>query len=249
MAKMCTIRNLCLKNEARTQAATKSIIIGNQLIMISKPCEDKMISTIIFDLGDVQLVGLYGIEKRLAPKLRKTEEEIWQGMRGEDLAAFFNGKISEDEYLSRTIKRNAWPLTVDLLKSAIRDNFKEVEGTRKIVEELKEAGYKLGVLSVHGKEWIEYIHAKFDFHLLFDHLSYSYEATVSKPDPLAYKMIMQKFGVRPEECLFIDDIQRNIDAAKALGMHALRFTGASQLREDLAAMGIKLGKGEVRVKA
>jgi FMN phosphatase YigB (HAD superfamily) len=56
---------------------------------------------------------------------------------------------------------------------------------------------------------------------------------MAKPDPAIYRYTLEKLGVRPEETLFIDDRQENVEAATALGMKALLFTTVNQLRADL----------------
>lgn len=46
-----------------------------------------------------------------------------------------------------------------------------------------------------------------------------------KPGPGIYRTLLERYGLRPEDCLFIDDMQKNVDGALAVGMHAVRFTG------------------------
>lgn len=148
-----------------------------------------MISTIIFDLAEVQITGLLGIGERLGSILGIPPNEIYHGILGPDLSAFFNGKMSEDEYWSRAIERNDWKTDISTLKSKVRENFVEIEGTREIIEKLKARGFRLGLLSVHAKEWIDYKSKKFDYHKLFHSVMYSFEVGVSKPDKMAYKLI------------------------------------------------------------
>jgi 2-haloacid dehalogenase len=56
---------------------------------------------------------------------------------------------------------------------------------------------------------------------------------MTKPDPRIYHLILEELAVQPAEALFVDDYPRNVEAALALGMKAIRFTGTSALREDL----------------
>ena len=51
-------------------------------------------------------------------------------------------------------------------------------------------------------------------------------------------MTLDKLGTRPEETLFIDDKEANIDAARALGLLAIQFSTIEKLREDLIASGL-----------
>ena len=72
----------------------------------------------------------------------------------------------------------------------------------------------------------------------FDVQVWSYLLGIAKPDPAIYLYTLNELGVRPEESLFLDDKQVNIDAALALGMQALQFSNVEQLRADLIAVGL-----------
>lgn len=198
------------------------------------------ISTIIFDLSEVQITGLTGVEKTLEPLLNIGADQILGKLAGDDIRAFFHGQISEEEYLNRIIAKNGWKISNERLKSIIRENFREIEGTRQIIEKLKSNGFKLGLISVHGKEWIDYANQKFDYHRLFDSVMYSFEIALSKPDKKAYRLMMEKLDSKPEECIFIDDQQKNLDPAIELGMKAILFKNAGQLEKDLRQMGIQI---------
>lgn len=197
-----------------------------------------MISTVIFDLGEVQIRGMVGVEHSLEPALQIDPEKIMAGLLGEDLREFFHGKISEDEYWERVVKRTGWNIDTKTLKGAIRDNFQEVEGTREIIQELRANGFKLGLLSVHGKEWVEYKSEKFNHHEPFHSVLYSFEVGISKPDKRVYRMIVERLKSRFDECVFVDDNERNLEPAKELGMAVILFRNAGQLRQDLIALGV-----------
>jgi putative hydrolase of the HAD superfamily len=74
--------------------------------------------------------------------------------------------------------------------------------------------------------------SRFDVHV------WSYQLLMAKPDAAIYQHALKQLGTRPEETLFIDDKQVNIDAAHALGMKGLLFTNVDQLRADLVAHGL-----------
>jgi len=70
----------------------------------------------------------------------------------------------------------------------------------------------------------------------FDELVISAEVGVMKPDPQIYQIALEKLGVAAQQAVFIDDFERNVDAAKAVNMHAIRFRNAVQARADLNAL-------------
>lgn len=197
-----------------------------------------MIKAIIFDLGEVLLHGLLGTEEYISEKYGlKVVNDHWHI---KEIEKFFHGEITEDEYWQAILDKYKWPITLEQLKEAIRQNFKEIEGTREVIQELKKNGYKLGLLSVHAKEWIKYCEEQYGYHQLFDSVLYSFEVAVSKPDRKAYELILEKLQLKPEECVFIDDKLGNITAAQQLGIQGIQFFNAVQLKKDLQDLKIKL---------
>ena len=76
---------------------------------------------------------------------------------------------------------------------------------------------------------------------LFDHVIESSKAGVRKPDPAIYLMMCEALGVKPETCVYLDDLGINCKPAAALGMHAIKVTSGEQALADLSAIvGITL---------
>jgi epoxide hydrolase-like predicted phosphatase len=82
--------------------------------------------------------------------------------------------------------------------------------------------YKIGMLSNVADDWLRSMFVP-DEIALFDALALSYETGHIKPDPEAYRIIAQRLEVAPEECVFIDDQERNVSAAEAQGMTGVHY--------------------------
>lgn len=190
-----------------------------------------MITTIIFDLSTVYLEGIVGSHKYFEKELGMPVSDEY--FYNEDFNKFMLGQLTEDEYWKSVIKENSWDISVDKLKSAARKNFTEIKGTRKIIENLHQKGYKLGLLSNHAKEWVEYCESTYDYHKLFHEIVYSYEVGISKPNKGIFLALLKKLKAKPQECLFIDDYIKNIEAAKELGMSTIQFTSSIDLKKKL----------------
>jgi FMN phosphatase YigB (HAD superfamily) len=76
------------------------------------------------------------------------------------------------------------------------------------------------------------------FEGLFDVALFSHRCGRRKPDPAAYAAAAAALGVAPAQVVFVDDKPRNVQAAAAVGMHGLVFTGPARLAEDLVALGL-----------
>lgn len=118
-------------------------------------------------------------------------------------------------------------------KEDILDLFKRAEKyavqnmSKKGVEiftKVKENGYKTYLLSNVGQEQWEYLAQQKAWHDIFDQfdgLVLSYQIKMAKPEPQIYRYILEKYNLKPEESIFIDDRIENIEAAKKLGIDAI----------------------------
>ena len=103
---------------------------------------------------------------------------------------------------------------------------------------LKHHGIRTAILSNMGDTVLASIQREFDWLPRFDVLIWSFEHKMAKPDPAIYRLTLEKLETRPEEALFIDDKQANIDAARDLGLAAIQFSTIENLRKDLVATGL-----------
>jgi putative hydrolase of the HAD superfamily len=103
---------------------------------------------------------------------------------------------------------------------------------------LKERGMKTAILSNMGDSVLESVEREFDWIHRFDVLVWSYQLGIAKPDPAIYLHMLAKLGTRPEETLFIDDKQENVEAAQKLGIRAILYTSVERLREELIAQAL-----------
>lgn len=113
-----------------------------------------------------------------------------------------------------------------------------IPGTLELIDRLHARGVPLFALSNFGADfWDEFIASQPVLRHFRDIVVSGHEK-VAKPDPQIYAIAEQRFGMAPEELLFIDDKPENIAAATARGWHGHVFTGAPALEADLQAFGL-----------
>jgi putative hydrolase of the HAD superfamily len=195
------------------------------------------IELIIFDLSDVLIKGMEGVEIALAKELRKDVSHVSKEMFSFDYRLFWIGETKEDDCLKNLIKTYRWNIDVEKLKQLIRNNFYEIPGTRKIINELKKR-YQITLLSVNPPEWVTFLEDKFDIRSLFPQRHYSYEIKSTKREKEAFQFIINKYKVDAHKILLIDDSTRNILVAQSLGIKGIKFKSATQLKEDLINLKI-----------
>ena len=108
------------------------------------------------------------------------------------------------------------------------------------IPKLKQAGFRLGILSNMPAGVLEYMRPRFPWLAQFDQLTWSCDLGVVKPDPANYLHTVKKLAVSPDRALFIDNLEKNIAGAEAVGLHAALFENLEQLQNDLGRRGFLL---------
>jgi HAD superfamily hydrolase (TIGR01509 family) len=197
-----------------------------------------VIECIIFDLSEVLISGLLGVENGLARHLHKSASAILTSLGGPLLEELLLGNITEDTYLRAIIEREGWNTDASTLKNAIRRNFRnQVEGMPDILAALAQ-DHDLVLLSDHAREWIAYIQSIHPFLQLLGRAFFSYELGRLKRDPETFSQVVRELRVPARHCLFIDDNPVNVAAAESAGLRGIRFAGAVQLASELRGWGI-----------
>ena len=192
-----------------------------------------MTSCIIFDLSEVLIAGLVGIERELAREIPMPEEEILRRFGGPWLEEILVGNISEETYLRGIIAREGWTIGTARLKAVIRDNFHHhVAGSLSIVRDLAPR-HELALMSDHAREWVAAIGSMHPFLRVFDRAFFSYDLRRTKKDPEAFRQVLDAMAIPPDSCLFIDDNPANVTVAESAGIPGIRFVNAGQLAAEL----------------
>jgi len=113
-----------------------------------------------------------------------------------------------------------------------------IDGTVAVVAELKERGVPLYAVTNFSAETFPPQLERFDFLSWFDGIVVSGVERVMKPDPRIFRILFDRYAVAPESAVFIDDVAANAAAATGLGIHGIHFRSSSQLRRELATVGL-----------
>ena len=100
------------------------------------------------------------------------------------------------------------------------------------IESVKSKGYKVYFLSNYSHHLMNANPEALDFLTHMDGGVFSCDVRVIKPDPEIYKILFEKYGLIPEECLFIDDQEPNVLKARELGMAAVQYIDYEQARAE-----------------
>jgi putative hydrolase of the HAD superfamily len=143
-----------------------------------------------------------------------------------DLHLLEIGRLTESEYFTRLCERHAAAGHPRLDPAVAREMLfrrpllpceEMVEAVRRV----RAAGYRTGLLTNNAREWAVTWRRVVPLDELFDVVLDSSEVGLRKPDPAIYRLACERLGVPPGECLFVDDMECNVAAARGLGMEAL----------------------------
>jgi 2-haloacid dehalogenase len=107
-----------------------------------------------------------------------------------------------------------------------------------LLADLQKAGYKTYGLSNWSAETFPPTQKAHPFFNTLDGILLSSEVNVCKPNPEIYKILLERYRLIPEESVFVDDRQDNLDTAQQLGIKTILFKNAEQVRKDLETEGL-----------
>jgi len=98
--------------------------------------------------------------------------------------------------------------------------------------DVKKRGFGIYVITDFAADTFAHCRARDAFFNEADGIVVSAHEKLLKPDPAIFKCLLDRYKLTAEECVFIDDLEPNITAAKSVGMHGIQFTGAEACRKD-----------------
>jgi len=185
-----------------------------------------VMSTLVHDPFHVEVPAFLGM----------TLEELLEAKHPTLWADFERAEIDEGELFARFF-RDRRPFDGPGMKRRMVQHYRLLPGIGELLADLKAANVAMHALSNYP-DWYHAIEERTHLSRYVTWSFVSCDTGLRKPDPQAYLHAASSLGLTPELCLFIDDQERNVRAAQAVGMQALRYEGAAELRRDLCARGL-----------
>ena len=147
------------------------------------------------------------------------------------------GNVTEEEFTRRLGEALGRPLGT--MRETYFENLHPNEPMIGLMRELRDRGMRMALLTNNVREWEPLWRAKLpDVDDIFEVIVDSAFVGMRKPDPEIYALTVERLGdgVRPEQCLFVDDVEVNCDAARELGMTAVHFRDNGQAIAEVRAV-------------
>lgn len=115
-----------------------------------------------------------------------------------------------------------------------------IEGSLELLNKLYDLAIPLYCITDNVKEIMAFLKQRYDFFKKFKDIIVSAELGILKPAEAIYLHLIRKHNLISSETVFIDDLQKNVEGAKAVGMYGIHFTTASDCSAKLSHLGINL---------
>ena len=204
-----------------------------------------MIRNILFDMGNVliRFDREYFIE-RLGVAEEDRQLLMWEVFHSMEWVRMDRGSIVEAEAVASICRRLPDHLhdAAEKLVAMWDRPILPIEGMYELVEELKNAGYGIYLLSNASLRQHEYW-PRIPASVFFDGTIISADEQVMKPGAEYYLRALNRFDLKAEECFFVDDVPANIEGAYFCGIPGTVFRGdAALLRKQMREAGIRIGE-------
>jgi len=195
-----------------------------------------MIKNIIFDIGGVIFDDS---DLNLSKLLGKDLEEIKKIAKiayGDNFKKCLLGEMQVEEHISDLVNRkveNYEIMKYILSYENLNYAFPMMKDTIEVIKQLKKENYRIYLLSNITEASYKYICNTINVNELFDGGLFSYQEHMVKPNKDFYEKLIYKYNLNKEETIFFDDKERNVIAAKEVGIKAIQFKNVNDIYENI----------------
>jgi len=200
----------------------------------------KYMNNIVFDLGGVVVKWNPDNISKLVPNGKVFRELlIEKGFFEKYWSEFDRGTIMQHDMATKmcNILKNTYAECWDFMES-IKHSLVNIPETEALIHRLKDEGYNIYCLSNMSFEFYDYMKDR-DVFSYFDNQVISAHEKLIKPEPEIYSFMLDKFSIKAEDTLFIDDLEANIKAAAKFGINVVHFDDKTRAYKEIEDMLLK----------
>ena len=192
---------------------------------------------LVFDMGHVFIDFEWdAVCHGFCVKSGKSAEDLREVMSAVSQLGYESGKVDTTTFLAEINRHLGVEITREEFEQLWTHTFRENLEMAELLQKLR-SQRPLYLLSNTNEVHYEWLQRMFNVERHFDELILSYKVGSSKPEAEIYREVLKRCGRPASDCLFIDDLECNIKAAAALGMHTIHFRGVAELKQKLSELG------------
>jgi putative hydrolase of the HAD superfamily len=175
-------------------------------------------------------------------ELGRAMGRMWERDGAHPLFELETGRMTEAAFLAGIAEQLTEALGRPVLLDGFGQNyFDHLHPNQRVIDYmrgLKERGYRMAICTNNVREWEPLWRAKLPVDEIFTVVVDSGFVGLRKPEPEIYALTLERLGVPAETAVFVDDVELNCEAARAVGMHAVWFRSTEQAIEEIeSALG------------
>ena len=196
---------------------------------------NKKIKNVIFDLGAVMFDwNPKSIAENFTSDVKLQERIQSQLYYHQDWMDFDCALMTEKQTIERAIERLQLPLEeTEILFKQTKESLTLITKTFDVLKTVKDNDLNAYCLSNISPELFQHLSERHDLFNLFDGIVTSGTENVGKPNKRIFEILLERYQLNTEECLFIDDSEANTNTAKILGINAITFKGLDSCYKDI----------------
>lgn len=201
-----------------------------------------MIKAVVFDLDGVYFTqeSIDAFIKNFPKKITDPDHMLYVLAKSDEMAKFKKGILGEADYWSYVQKEFGTEISLAKISQLYMDSYKVNSNVVDIVKKVRKLGIKTCICTNNYLTRINSLNKKFNFLNDFDVQIFSYQVAAMKPDPKIFQALIERSGCQPNEIIFADDKQSNVDAALSLGINAFLYTDFPNFLKTLTSLGVNL---------
>jgi putative hydrolase of the HAD superfamily len=189
---------------------------------------------VLFDFGGVLAEEGFseGLEALRGEQHLPVADMTQAGMHAVYDSGYVTGQGTEADFWNLLRERTGLRGDDAALTKNILDGFVVRPWMLELVQRLRSLGYLTGILS-DQTDWLDRLDAGQHFYRCFDRVYNSYRLGKGKQDPSVFSDVAADLGVAPQQILFIDDNEHNVERARSAGMHAIHYRDRKGFLDEL----------------
>ncbi|MBQ8638674.1 MAG: HAD family phosphatase [Lachnospiraceae bacterium] len=204
--------------------------------------EADMLKQVIFDIGNVLSDFQWAWVLEDCGFSKEVQEILANGIFCHPLWDEYDRGVMGDDAVTAAVRKNCagYEKEFDLLYSRFQELVKERTYSAPLIRKLKEMGLHVYILSNYGETMYQANASRFAFLPEVDGAVFSYREKIMKPDAAIYQCLLERYSLKAEESLFLDDRMVNVEGARAVGIHAELADSYETIRDALKKYQIEI---------
>ncbi len=196
------------------------------------------VKLLVFDMGHVFVdFDWNAVCQGFCDRAGMTREQFKDVLAFVGTLGYEDGRVMTDGFVGALNEKLSLTMTIEEFDVLWNFGFHENAEMAALLSELG-TKYPLYLLSNTNESHYGFLSTTFKVDRHFEELILSHKVGYTKPDRRIYEEVLKRSGLLAQECVFVDDLERNVKGAQEVGMKTIRFIGIDDLKEKLHELGV-----------